>query len=299
MSNVTNTKLNRPGRENIAAAGFDFSKIHRIIVKIGSNSLTHPETGHLDFVKIEHLVRELSDLKNRGLDVCLVSSGAIAIGRQNLGITERPKSLPQRQALAAVGQARLMSVYQNFFREYGQVSGQVLMTKATMIDNVSRKNAQNTFNELFREGVIPIVNENDTISTYEIQFGDNDTLSAMVAALTDADLLVLLSDIDGLYSNDPKKDPDAKLIPLIDRLDDHILSMASDQPGSDVGTGGMSTKLRAAKIVVNSGIAMLIANADHVGVLHRMFQGSVEGSLFLPHLDEDFDLIDFLEDDIG
>lgn len=281
------------------AEGFDISKIRRIIVKIGSNSLTHQETGHLDFVKIEHLVRELADLKNRGLDVCLVSSGAIAIGRQNLGINERPKSLPERQALAAVGQARLMSVYQNFFREYGQVSGQVLMTKATMIDNVSRKNAQNTFNELFELGVIPIVNENDTISTYEIQFGDNDTLSAMVAAMTEADLLVLLSDIDGLYTDDPKTNPDAKLIRVVDRLDEHIMAMASDQPGSDVGTGGMSTKLRAAKIVVNSGIAMLISNAEHVGVLHRMFHEEPAGTLFLPHYDEDFDLIDFLEDDIG
>ena len=278
---------------------YDFSNVHRVIVKIGSNSLTHKETGHLDYVKIEHLVRELSDLKNRGLDVCLVSSGAQSVGRQIMGIKERPSRLPEKQALAAVGQARLMSIYSNFFREYGQNTGQVLMTKATMVDNVSRKNAQNTFEELFREGIIPIVNENDTISTYEIQFGDNDTLSAMVANLTGADLLILLSDIDGLYSSDPKTDPNAKLIPIVEKLDESIENMGSSAPGSNVGTGGMATKIRAAKIVVNSGIGMLIANAEHMGVLHRIFDSEFDGTVFVPHFNEDFDIIDFLEEDIG
>ena len=161
----------------------------------------------MNFTKLEHLVRELCNLRNRGMDVCLVSSGAIAVGRQSLGMTERPRELSTKQACAAVGQARLMMIYQKLFSEYNQLSAQILMTKNTMVNNVNRKNAQNTFNELLSLGVIPIVNENDSISTYELQnlekFGDNDTLSAMVAALVRADLLILLSDIDGLFTDDP------------------------------------------------------------------------------------------------
>lgn len=278
---------------------FNFQDVRRIVVKIGSNSLTHHETGHLDYVKIEHLVRELSDLKNRGLDVCLVTSGAMAIGRQTLKKSGSPLSLPERQALASVGQARLMSVYQNLFREYGETAGQVLMTKATMVDNVSRKNAQNTFNELFRENVIPVVNENDTISTYEIQFGDNDTLSAIVSVLTDADLLIIFSDVDGLYSEDPKENPKAPLIPVVKELNESVYEMATDHPGSDVGTGGMATKLRAARIAVHSGIGMMIANSDHLELLHEMFDGKLTGTFFLPHKNDSFDLLDFLGEDVG
>ena len=169
----------------------------RVVIKIGSSSLNHEETGGLNFTKLEKLVRELCDLRNQGVDVCLVSSGAIAVGRSSMGMKERPKTMAKKQACAAVGQARLMMTYQKMFSEYHQTAGQVLMTKKTMLDNVSRKNAQNTFEELFELGVIPIVNENDTVSTYEIQFGDNDTLSAIVASLISADLLILLSHIDG------------------------------------------------------------------------------------------------------
>ena len=184
----------------------------RVIVKIGSSSLLHEETGKLNLLKLERLVRELCDIKNQGMDVCLVSSGAIAVGRQSMGLKERPEKIAVKQACAAVGQARLMMTYQKLFSEYHQNVGQVLMTKKTMVDNVSRKNAQNTFEELFEMGIIPIVNENDTVSTYEMQFGDNDSLSAIVASLVGADLLILLSDIDGLYTDDPRKNPKAELI---------------------------------------------------------------------------------------
>ncbi len=184
---------------------FDFKKKKRVVVKIGSSSLNYEETGNLNFTKLEHLVRELCNLRNRGMDVCLVSSGAISVGRQTLGLQARPSDISTKQACASVGQARLMMIYQKLFAEYNQVAGQVLMTKNTMVNPVSRENAKNTFEELFRLGAIPIVNENDTVSTYEMQFGDNDTLSAIVASLIGADLLILLSDIDGLFTDDPDR----------------------------------------------------------------------------------------------
>lgn len=188
----------------------------RIVVKIGSSSLTHPETGKINLEKMERLVRVLTDLQNRGKEVVLVSSGAIAAGRKTLQIEKRPKEKSVKQACAAVGQARLMMLYQKLFAEYNQLTAQILLTKYTMINNVSRENARNTFRELARMKVIPIVNENDTVSTDEIEFGDNDTLSALVAALIGADLLILLSDIDGLYTDDPRKNADAGQI-FLDR----------------------------------------------------------------------------------
>ena len=192
----------------------------RVVIKIGSSSLNHEATGNLNFTKVEHLVRELCDLRGQGIDVCLVSSGAIAVGRKTIGLQERPKTIALKQACAAVGQASLMMTYQKMFAEYHQTAGQVLMTKNTVLNNVSRKNAQNTFEKLFELGVIPIVNENDTVSTYEMQFGDNDTLSAIVASLIGADLLILLSDIDGLFTDDPHKNPKAKMIELVDKIDE-------------------------------------------------------------------------------
>ena len=274
-------------------------KRKRIVVKIGSSSLQHQETGDMNLIKIERLVRELCDLRNRGLDVCLVSSGAIAAGRKTIGLKERPQSIATKQACAAVGQAKLMMVYQKMFAEYNQIAGQVLMTKNTMINNVSRKNAQNTFEELFHLGVIPIVNENDTVSTYEMHFGDNDTLSALVASLIGADLLILLSDIDGLFTDDPHKNPDAKLIPVVEKLDDKILDMAKDSTGSDVGTGGMATKLTAAHIATYSGADMIIANGKDVGVLHKIFEDDDIGTLFLANKNDDFYIADYIEESIG
>ena len=280
-------------------SSFHFHEKKRVVVKIGSSSLNYEETGNLNFTKLEHLVRELCNLRNRGMDVCLVSSGAIAVGRQSLGMNERPRELSTKQACAAVGQARLMMIYQKLFAEYNQVAGQVLMTKNTMVNPVSRENAKNTFDELFRLGAIPIVNENDTVSTYEMQFGDNDTLSAIVASLIGADLLILLSDIDGLFTDDPHKNPDAKLIEVVEQMDSDILGMAKSTTGSDVGTGGMATKLTAAKIATLSGTDMIIANGVDVCVLHHIFDDSFRGTIFKAQKKETFRIQDFILETIG
>ena len=280
-------------------SSFHFHEKKRVVVKIGSSSLNYEETGNLNFTKLEHLVRELCNLRNRGMDVCLVSSGAIAVGRQSLGMTERPRELSTKQACAAVGQARLMMIYQKLFAEYNQVAGQVLMTKNTMVNPVSRENAKKTFDELVRLGASPIVNENDTVSTYEMQFGDNDTLSAIVASLIGADLLILLSDIDGLFTDDPHKNPDAKLIEVVEKMDSDILGMAKSTTGSDVGTGGMATKLTAAKIATLSGTDMIIANGADVCVLHHIFDDSFRGTIFKAQKKETFRIQDFILETIG
>lgn len=267
----------------------------RIVIKIGSSSLTHPETGDLNMRKIEKLVRVISDLRGEGREVVLVSSGAIAAGRQALGFSEKPKEISEKQAFAAVGQARLMMVYQKLFAEYNQTAAQILMTKNTVINEESRINAKNTFDELLKLGTVPIVNENDTVSTYEIQFGDNDRLSAIVAALIGAEALILLSDIDGLYTDDPNKNPDARFIPLVRELTPELLAMGKDT-GSSVGTGGMAAKLAAAQIAAGSGSDMVIANADDLDVIYEILNGEERGTLFAEHRDEHFDLSDYLGD---
>ncbi len=287
------------GQGTITMESDYFRKKKRVVVKIGSSSLNHEATGNLNFGKLEKLVRELCDIRNQGIDVCLVSSGAIAVGRKAIGLTEPPEGISTKQACASVGQARLMMTYQKMFSEYHQTAGQVLMTKGTMLNNVSRKNAQNTFEELFHLGVIPIVNENDTVSTYEMQFGDNDTLSAIVASLIGADLLILLSDIDGLFTDDPHKNPEAELVKVVDELDGDVLAMAKSSTGSDVGTGGMETKITAAKIATLSGADMIIANGADVGILHRIFEGNFVGTLFKEHWNEDFYIADFIEKSIN
>lgn len=271
----------------------------RVVIKIGSSSLTHPQTGGLNFSKMEHLVRAICDFRNSGLDVCLVSSGAIAVGREVIGIKERPSDLSIKQACAAVGQGRLMMTYQKLFGEYNQNSGQILMTKNTIINPISRKNAANTFEELFGLDVVPIVNENDTVSTYEMQFGDNDTLSAIVASLTKADLLILLSDIDGLYSDDPHKNPDAELIKEVTDIDDKVFGMAKDSTGSNVGTGGMATKLMAAKIATYSGADMIIANAGKTDILYDIMNDDFTGTLFHHCDNRNFDLSTYILESIG
>ena len=266
----------------------------RIVIKIGSSSLTHPETGDLNLMKIEKLIRVISDLKGQGKEVVLVSSGAIAAGRQALGNRKRPETVSEKQAYAAVGQARLMMVYQKLFSEYNQTAAQVLLTKNTIIVEDSRYNAQNTFDELLKLGAIPIVNENDTVSTHEIQFGDNDRLSAIVAALIGADLLILLSDIDGLYTDDPKTHPEARFISTVDGITPVLLGMGKDTTGSDVGTGGMSAKLAAARIATDSGSDMVIANGDRVEVVEEILEGEERGTLFFAHENLDFDLIHYI-----
>ena len=254
----------------------------KIVVKVGSSSLTHAETGSIDLIKMEKLVRELTDLHNRGKEVILVSSGAIAVGRKTIGMKDRPSQLSVKQACASIGQARLMMMYQKFFMEYNQIASQVLMTKNTLVNGENRINARNTFDTLLHMGAIPIVNENDTISTYEIQFGDNDTLSAVVAALVQADLLILLSDIDGLFTDDPNKNPDAKFIDYVDHVDQHFEKMGKGS-ASDVGTGGMSTKLKAAKLATSAGADMVIANGAEMGVIHRIVDGEQRSNRFSIH----------------
>ena len=267
----------------------------RVVIKIGSSTLTHAETGSLNFSKMERLVRSICDYRNSGMDVCLVSSGAIAVGRDVIGIKERPSDISIKQACAAVGQGRLMMTYQKLFSEYNQNSGQVLMTKNTIVNPVSRRNVMNTFEELFDLNVVPIVNENDTVATYEIEIGDNDTLSAIVAALIDADLLILLSDIDGLYTDDPRQNPNAEFIEQVDELTEEFLHMGTASTGSNVGTGGMNTKMIAAKIATSSDVDMIIANSKDIGVLHRLLSGENEGTLFVAHKDESFDLPEFVQ----
>lgn len=263
----------------------------RIVVKIGSSSLTHKETGLLDFVKLEKLVRVLTNLRNQGKEVILVSSGAIAVGRKKLGLRKEEMTLSKKQACAAVGQAQLMMTYQKIFSEYNQPVAQILLTKITMMQEENKTNAENTFLELLSLGVIPIVNENDTVSTYEIQFGDNDRLSALVTALTGADLLILLSDIDGLYTDDPNVNKDAKFVEVVEKLDDDYMDMGKETSSSQVGTGGMSAKLVAAKIATYSGADMVIANGSDVDVINAIMNGENVGTLFMANKKDDFDLV--------
>lgn len=212
-----------------------------------------------------------------------------------MGIHRRPDELAEKQACAAVGQARLMMIYQKLFSEYNQTAAQVLMTKYTMINAATRVNAMNTFNKLFDMGAIPIVNENDTISTDEIEFGDNDTLSALVAALVDADMLILLSDIDGLFTDDPNQNPDAEFIDVVEKIDSHLEKMAKGSTGSSVGTGGMATKLTAAHIATSAGADMVIANGEDFHVIHKIMQGRNHGTLFLADKKEGFYLDDIIQ----
>ena len=238
-------------------------------------------------------MRVLTDLLNGGREVVLVTSGAVAAGRKTLQIADRPEEKSVKQACAAVGQARLMMLYQKLFAEYNQVTAQILLTKYTMINAVSRENAVNTFRELAKMKVIPIVNENDTVSTDEIEFGDNDTLSALVAALIKADLLILLSDIDGLYTDDPRKNKEAGLVTFVPAVTKEILAMGKGA-GTSVGTGGMSSKITAAKIAVGCGADMVIANGEDIGNIRKIMEGKSIGTLFPAHRAEDFKLEDYL-----
>ncbi len=251
----------------------------RIVIKIGSSSITHESTGHISLAKLEKYVRQIADLKNSGREVVLVTSGAQAVGVSTMNLPVRPDRIDQRQAIAAVGQASLMMIYQKLFREYSQIAGQVLITKDVVDHPVRLQNAINTFKALLEYNVIPIVNENDSVAYDEILFGDNDTLSAIVAKMVDADLLILLSDIDGLFDEDPRENPEATLINTVHDVNDDIESMASGSK-SAVGTGGMSTKIMASKIATEAGIDMIIANATEPQVIERVMSGELIGTLF-------------------
>ncbi len=257
----------------------------RIVVKIGSSSLMYADTGLLNIGKVEKLARILADLRNAGNDVCLVSSGAISTGRNSLTTNNNSNTLSFKQACAAIGQAKLIAHYQRFFAEYSINTAQVLLTEIILADEESRVNALNTFNELFKLGAIPVVNENDSISTEEIKyvhtFGDNDRLSAIVAKLVDADLLIILSDIDGMYTDDPRKNPDAELMYEIDGFTEELDSMAKGTEEGGVGTGGMTTKLAAAKLATSEGIDVVILNGENPYNIRKLIEGEKIGTLFV------------------
>lgn len=255
------------------------SNAKRIVIKIGSSSLTHKETGHISISNMEKFVRQVADIKHSGKEIVLVSSGAIAVGLSALNMTKRPNCLADKQAVAAVGQAALMMIYDKLFREYNQAVGQILITKDLLEHEGRKNNTINTFNSLFKFGVIPIVNENDTISTEEIEFGDNDNLSAIVAGLIDADLLIILTDTDGLYDSDPRSNGEAKLIHEVNFIDEKVEAMASGA-GSKLGTGGMVTKIQAAKLANEYGIDTVIANAETDRILYKIIQSTVIGTIF-------------------
>ena len=265
----------------------------RIVIKVGSSSLIHEETGGLDLIQMEHLVRELADLRNKGKDVILVTSGAIGVGRRAAGLRERPDTIPAKQACAAIGQARLMMIYQKFFSEYNQVSAQILMTRNTMLQSSNRRNARNTFEELLSMGAIPIVNANDSVSIQEVQ-QDNDTLSAIVTALVEADLLLLLSDIDGLYTDNPSVNPEAEFVPVVEHLDAELMQMGKEAVSS-LGTGGMATKLLAAQLATSVGADMIIANGGNMNVIHKIMDGQPFGTFFCAGKDDNFDFKTFME----
>ena len=256
----------------------------RIVVKVGTSTLTY-ENGKINLRRVDTLCKVLADLRNFGHDIVLVSSGAIGVGVGKLGLLERPSSTREKQALAAVGQCELMFMYDKFFSEYNNTVAQVLLTKYSVDNDHKKENVLNTFNTLLSMGIIPIVNENDTVAIDELEgnnFGDNDMLSAIVAKLTNADGLVILTDIDGLFSGNPKTDDDAVLIPVVEEITEEVEALAGGA-GSSRGTGGMITKLNAAKIAMDGGIDMVILNGRKPDQLYDLFDGKQVGTLFTVH----------------
>lgn len=251
----------------------------RIVVKVGTSTLTYP-SGHMNIRHVEELVKVLSDLKNAGHEMILVSSGAIAMGVGKLNLSGRPSDTPSKQAAAAVGQCELMNVYDRQFSQYSHTIAQILLSAEDVNDTVRRTNFENTMKRLLEMGALPIVNENDTVATEEIHVGDNDTLGAIVASTVEADLLVLFSDIEGLYTADPRKDPQAKLIPVVEEISPEIEALAGGA-GSSLGTGGMVTKIRAAKTVMAKGCDMIITNGNKPSVLYRIMDGESVGTRFI------------------
>lgn len=251
----------------------------RIVIKVGTSTLAYG-TGMLNIRRVGELCRVMSDLKNAGNEVILISSGAIGMGVGKLGLKKRPTDIPSKQAAAAVGQCELMYTYDKLFGEYNHTVAQILLTKEDVENDTRRENFKNTMFRLLELGALPVINENDTVATDEIVIGDNDTLGAIVAANIGADLLVLLSDIDGLYTSDPRKCPDAKLIPVIEELTPEVMTLGEGK-GSELGTGGMKTKLHAAEIATNAGIDMIIANGANPAALYNIVDGKALGTRFL------------------
>jgi glutamate 5-kinase len=252
----------------------------RIVVKVGTSTLTHA-TGKLNFFRIEKLVRELADLANQGKEIILVTSGAVGVGVDRLGLPEKPKTIPGKQAAAAVGQGILMHTYEKMFGEYGQIVAQVLLTREDSVNRKRYANSRNTLLTLLSMKVIPIINENDAVAVDELKIGDNDTLSAMVASIVEADLLVILSDVEGVYTDNPQTNPDAMLIPEINDITVEVEALAGGA-GTTRGTGGMYTKVQAAKIAVNSGVVMVIASGSRDRVVREVVDGQRVGTIFWP-----------------
>lgn len=253
-------------------------KARRVVIKVGTSTLTY-HTGRMNLRRIETLVRVISDLCHEGREVILVSSGAIGVGVSKLGLFEKPNGTKEKQAASAIGQSELMGIYGRIFAEYGCDVAQILLTKNVLEDEKRKDNAVNTFRTLLEWGVVPIVNENDVISTEEIEFGDNDMLSAVVSGLVEADVLIILSDIDGLYNADPKTDKDAKLLDEVEEITDELMQVAGGA-GTKRGTGGMVTKLLAAKHATEHGINMVIANGENPRVVYDILDGKRIGTLF-------------------
>lgn len=251
----------------------------RVVIKVGTSTLAHAN-GRLNIRHIEKLVKVLSDLKNAGHEIILVSSGAIGMGVGKLNLPERPTDMPTKQAAAAVGQCELMYIYDRLFTQYGHTVAQILLTGEDIDHEDRRRNFENTMIRLLELGALPVVNENDTVATAEIKVGDNDTLGAIVACSIKADLLVLLSDIDGLYTADPHRNADAELIRCVERVTPEIEALAGEG-ASALGTGGMATKLRAAKMVTAQGCDMVIANGEHTEMLYEIMEGKCVGTRFL------------------
>ena len=250
----------------------------RIVIKIGTSTLAHP-TGHLNIRRVEQLCKIMSDIKNAGHELILVSSGAIGMGVGKLGLRERPKDIPSKQAAAAVGQCELMYTYDKLFSEYHHTGAQLLITGDDTTNDTRRLNFTNTLNRLLELGALPVINENDTVATDEIVIGDNDTLAAIVARSVHADMLILLSDIDGLYTADPHTHPEAALLHHVARVDDHIREIAGIS-SSTQDTGGMVTKLHAADICLGCGCKMVIANGNNPGNLYDILEGKAVGTTF-------------------
>lgn len=250
----------------------------RIVVKIGTSTLTYPN-GSLNLRRIEVLVQTIADFKNAGHEVVVVSSGAVGAGYAKLALSEYPKTLEEKQACAAVGQSQLMKIYENFFANYSHTVAQILMTKDVVDDPHRLSLVKNTFNTLLKMNCIPIVNENDSVSCDGIRFGGNDTLSAYVAIACDADIIINLSDIDGLYNDDPRKNPNATLISRVEEITDEVVSYAGGA-GSERGTGGMLTKINAAKIATENGIPMIILNGENPRILYDILDGKHVGTYF-------------------
>lgn len=253
-------------------------KAKKIVIKIGTSTLTH-KTGNVNIRKVEHLVKIISDLKNSGKEIILVSSGAIGVGMGKLGLDKKPKDVALRQALAAIGQCELMYMYDKLFSEYNHNVAQVLLTNDVLEDKERLSPIKSAFEKILKYNAIPIVNENDTVSTEEIEFGDNDTLSARVAEITGADLLILLTDIDGLYTANPKKDKNAKKIDVIEEITPQIIGYAENAKDS-LGTGGMITKVKAGVIAFENNFDMIILSSKNTNDLYALFDGENNGTIF-------------------